>query len=265
MNTAVSKNKIIIIIPTYSNTEGLKETVSCIRTIGAYPVMVVNNNPDVILADIAELSETTVLTEQTNVGFAKACNDGSAEAIRVFDPDYLVYLNDDVFFTNDWIQECIAEMNTHGWSACAPVLKKPDGTIENVGYRVLIQGRVELETNIKSTRRIDGITAAAMVITRETFELTDGFDETFFAYLEDVDFCLRLKGIHKTFGVAKSAEVVHKGQETSKTMSKKKAQLDYNNWKKIIRRHWTDHEKIRYAIPIFVERMRNLSGVLKAR
>lgn len=264
MSTELSKHKIVVVVPTYSNTEGLKQAARCLTLYGNYPLVVVNNDPLSNLTDIPELKEAVILTEDKNEGFAKACNDGTIEAIRVFDPEYIVYLNDDVTFDRDWIKECIDQMTRHKWSACAPVLKKPDGSIENIGYRVLVQGRVELETDLKSTKPIDGITAAAMVITREIFELTDGFDETFFAYLEDVDFCLRLKRINKTLGVATSTYVTHAGQQTSKKMSRTKARLDYTNWKKIIRRHWSDHKKLKYWWPIFIERMRNLSGVIKA-
>lgn len=264
MNTQSSKINAVVVIPTYTNTRGLQDTLKYLNHVGPYPVLVVNNNPDNSLTNLPEIDPSNILTEKKNEGFAKAVNDGCNEAIRRYRPNYLVILNDDVIFHHDWIHECIRTMHKNGWSATAPVLKRPDGSVENVGYRVLKQGKIDLETDPASGRRIDGITAAAMIIDIETYFLTDGFDETFFAYLEDVDLCLRMTKIGKTFGITKTAEVTHLGQQTSNQMSRKKATLDYHNWNKLIARHWTPTDRVKHMPRIFLERLRNISGILKS-
>lgn len=265
MNTHSSKLNAVVVIPTYTNTRGLQETLRHLNHIGPYPVIVVNNNPENPLIDLPEIDPSAVLTEKKNQGFAKAVNDGCNEAIVRYCPQYLVILNDDVVFSQDWIHECIRVMHANKWSATAPVLKRLDASIENAGYRVLKHGKIALERDANSGRRVDGITAAAMVIDVETFVLIDGFDESFFAYLEDVDLCLRMTKIGKTFGVTKTAEVTHLGQQTSSRMSRQKAILDYKNWHKLIKRHWSTGDRIKHLPHIFIERLRNISGILKAK
>lgn len=264
MNTVSSKLNAAVVIPTYTNTKGLQDTLDHLKHIGPYPVIVVNNNPENSLTDIPQLDPFNVITEKKNMGFAKAVNDGAAEAIKRYRPRYIVVLNDDVIFSHDWIHECIHEMEKQGWVATTPILKRPDGSIENVGYHVLKYGKIRLETDVNYGGRIDGITAAAMVIDADTYYEADGFDESFFAYLEDVDLCLRLTEAGKTFGVTKSAEVTHLGQQTSAHMSKIKAQLDYNNWNKLIKRHWTTNDKFMHFPSLILERFRNISGMMKA-
>jgi GT2 family glycosyltransferase len=264
MSTRTSKTDAVVIIPTYTNTQGLRETLNCVKTLGKYRVIVVNNKPDNVLTDIPALEPTDILTEPKNEGFAKACNDGANEAKNRYSPGYFVFLNDDVLFQKDWIAECVKEMEKNEWDATVPVLEKPDGSIENVGYRVLKQGKIELLTRSAGGGPLDGITAAALVIKAETFQELDGFDETFFAYLEDVDLCLRLTEVGYSFGVTKTASVTHMGQQTSSKMSRRKATLDFKNWIKLINRHWSREEKMKYFPQIFSERMRNLSGVIKS-
>ncbi|MBI1863335.1 glycosyltransferase [Candidatus Microgenomates bacterium] len=263
MNTKSSPTDAVIIIPTYTNTAGLKDVLSCNKTYGNYRVIVVNNNPINSLNDLPEIEVSDILTEPKNAGFAKACNDGAGEATTKYHPRYLVFLNDDVTYATDWIKTCIGEMKTHKWSATVPRLIRPDGTIENVGYIIKKNGRTKLLTE-PSKGGPDGITAAALVIDTDTFKELDGFDESFFAYLEDVDLCLRMTKAGKTFGVTHSAAVTHMGQRTSSKMSQKKAMLDFKNWIKLIARHWSREEKLKYLPQIAIERLRNLSGVIKS-
>lgn len=270
MSTRNSRPDAVVVIPTLTNTEGLKHVLVELDKHGGYPRVVVSNDPNNDLSELKRISEHNLFTEQKNQGFAKAVNDGVTEAIKLYNPTYIVILNDDVKFDSDWIKTCIETMEENGWAATAPILKRPDGSIENIGYSILPQGKAELVTDITkihesvSGRGIDGITAAALVMYTDAFMQLDGFDETFFAYLEDVDLCLRMERIGMSFGVTPTAEVIHMGQQTSSKMSKKKAWLDYKNWKKLIKRHWSLSERFKYAPAIFLERLRNLYGVLKA-
>lgn len=270
MSIRNSRPDAVVVIPTLNNTEGLRHVLVDLDKHGGYPRIVVSNDPNNDLSELKRISDHNLFTEPENQGFAKAVNDGVKEAIKLYNPKYIVVLNDDVKFDSDWIRTCIETMEQNYWVATAPILKRPDGSIENIGYGILPQGKIELVTDIKLIedsvcgRGIDGITAAALVMDTDAFMQLDGFDETFFAYLEDVDLCLRMERVDMMFGVTPHAEVTHMGQQTSSKMSKKKAWLDFRNWNKLIARHWTLGDRFKYAPIIFLERLRNLSGVLKA-
>jgi GT2 family glycosyltransferase len=61
-------------------------------------------------------------------------------------------------------------------------------------------------------REVDWVAGCAMLLTREALETVGGFDEDFFAYHEDVDWCVtaRERGFRVLF--APAARVVHRGE-----------------------------------------------------
>jgi GT2 family glycosyltransferase len=98
------------------------------------------------------------------------------------------------------------------------------------------------------------------------FKKLGGFDEKFFAYLEDVDFFLRLSASRriaqdKSFGIAYDIEVLHNHMTTSVTMGNFKARQDMINWWRLYFKH---PEKFRFNLGFIIERLRNVSGYIKA-
>ncbi len=240
-----SQPKFVFIIPTLSNVEGLKHVRGLLAKFYPHAQLIVIDN------------------SVNNLGFAKACNDGAKQARR-FSPDYLLFLNDDVDFNSDWVTSCIGKMKKNKWAACSPVLMKSATIIENAGYVILPYGRAKLITDLKSSEKIDGLSATALVFEARAFAKLGGFDERFFAYLEDIDLFLRAKKQALRFGVDKQSRVYHQGQVTSSQFKVTKAWLDFRNWIRVINKNWGREEWKKYRWQIFVERLRNLSGIIKA-
>lgn len=278
MSTKSYQTKFAFIIPTLNNREGLRLVLQDIANNYPYAHIVLVNNSSNSVEDLSNSSTLQILylSQNRNTGFAKACNDGAKAAREHFNSEYLVFLNDDVRFSSDWVEDCIKTMIDKKWFATTPLLKKPDGTVENVGYKVLSQGKVEQiqykVSNIPSASlraskvqtNIDGLTAAALVINSKDFFLMKGFDERFFAYLEDVDLFLRAKKNGKKFGTTMSSFVIHHGQGTSTGMKTFKAWLDVKNWYLFIYKHWKREDYLKHGVEIAIERLRNLSGLLKS-
>ena len=111
--------------------------------------------------------------------------------------------------------------------------------------------------------KIDGLTAACLLVKTSVFKKLKGFDEKFFAYLEDVDFFLRLASLaqDKSFGIAYNIEVLHNHMATTKTMGNFKARKDMVNWWRLYFKH---KDKFRFNFAFIVERLRNISGYIKA-
>ncbi len=232
--------------------------------------VVLVNNLKASLHDTIDVSsynlKIVVVDQGRNTGYAKAANDGAKSARDLWAPEYLVFLNDDLRFTTEWLSDCIDSIEKKKWFATTPLLKKPDGTIENVGYKVLPEGKVlELQATGNGLQEsIDGLTGAALVINARDFFLMKGFDERFFAYLEDVDLFLRAKKNGKKFGTTVSSFVVHQGQGTSSNMKVMKAWLDVKNWYLLIYKHWKREDYLKHEVDIATERLRNISGLLKS-
>ena len=65
-------------------------------------------------------------------------------------------------------------------------------------------------------RQVDWVSGAFMLIRRETFDAIGGFDERFFLYWEDADFCKRAADAGWTTWYAPVAEVVHRTARASR-------------------------------------------------
>ena len=111
--------------------------------------------------------------------------------------------------------------------------------------------------------KIDGITAACLLVRTEVFKKLGGFDESFFAYLEDVDFFLRLATLaqDRSFGIAYDVEVLHNHMTTTKTMGNFKARQDMVNWWRLFFKH---PKKFKFDLDFIIERLRNVLGFVKA-
>lgn len=264
------RHNISFIIPTLNNTAGLKDLLADLAETYTDERVVIVNNRKGSLRDLVDTTvyklQIMILDQGKNTGFAKACNDGAKAAREPWDPQYLIFLNDDIRFTTEWLSDCIDSIEKKKWFATTPLLKKPDGTVENVGYKVLPVGKIlELQATRNGLQEsIDGLTAAALVIDAKDFFLMKGFDERFFAYLEDVDLFLRAKKNGKKFGTTTSAFVIHQGQGTSSGMKVLKAWLDVKNWYLLIYKHWKREDYLKHGVDIATERLRNLSGLLKS-
>jgi GT2 family glycosyltransferase len=263
------QNSFCFVIPTLSNIQGLINLLGLLkRFYPEYPAIVINNNQnnklERMVSGIKTSDKLFILNQPYNTGFAKACNDGAKKAKELFDPKCLVFLNDDVLFNEDWVKKCVEEMERKKWVAVTPVLIKKDNSVENCGYRILPFGKAELITDLQSNEKPDGLSATALIFKTDVFFKLKGFDERFFAYLEDVDLFLRLKKNGYKFGVCRKASVKHLGQETSSKMSAKKAYLDFKNWILLISKNWS-REEIKKNFPqIIIERLRNAWGIIKS-
>jgi N-acetylglucosaminyl-diphospho-decaprenol L-rhamnosyltransferase len=272
---------VTVIIPTYTNTSGLLTLLKQLKE-EEVAVVVVDNKPTNKKRQLVEKYRFTYLPQEKNIGFAAAVNRGAEKAKS----KWLMIANDDIeLIMKNSIDTLVKFAEARKLDAVSPVLKKPSSPrhsepclagrqvvsesdsyeIENLGYRVLPVGRVELNFDSKRITQmdLDGLTAAFLLIKREVFEAVGGFDEAFFAYLEDVDLFLRLKKAGYTFGVTKDVEVIHNHLTTSSRMKGFKEKQDLINWMRIIGKNWS-YFKSGSLINLLIERLRNLSGWIKA-
>jgi len=269
------------IIPTLTNDQGLFKLVSQLKKIKYIEIIIVDNKPNDKKRE--KLKNFIYLPQQKNLGFAKAVNLGAKQAKG----EWLLVLNDDIEFKSlkhhlrgenknynnsevkeneKLIKDIISFAQRNHLDAVSPVLKKPTGEVENYGYKVLPIGRVQLIKHLDNTsevQNLDGLTAACLFIKKEVFEKVSGFDESFFAYLEDVDLFLRLKRKGFKFAIDPSTFVIHNHMTTSSKIGYFKEKQDLVNWIRIILKNWGVKKIIRHFPGIIIERGRNLSGLIK--
>lgn len=252
-------NDLTVVVPTMNNEKGLKYLVSYFKDKSSR-LIVIDNKPTYdkkyLLRMVRSKIKPLYLPQNKNLGFAAAVNLGATYAKT----KWLLILNDDIVFKDDKVlSSLIDEAKKRKLDSLSPVLRNPDGKVENYGYRVLPPGKVELVKDLED-KKIDGLTAACLLIKTDVFKHLKGFDESFFAYLEDVDFFLRFKKKGYRMGISK-LEVKHNHMTTSKTMGNFKARQDLINWWRISLKN---KEYFDFNATFFIERLRNLSGFIKA-
>ncbi|MBY0274060.1 glycosyltransferase family 2 protein, partial [Candidatus Binatia bacterium] len=139
-----------------------------------------------------------VVAARENTGFA-APNNRAAEAAS---SPLLCLVNNDMRFARTFLRELVAARSTTG-AACvgARVLSADGGRIEFDGGTMSFYGHgapwrhgADASRHAVEAAPRDSLFASggAMLIERETFLAAGGFDESYFAYFEDVDLGWRL-------------------------------------------------------------------------
>jgi N-acetylglucosaminyl-diphospho-decaprenol L-rhamnosyltransferase len=154
-----------------------------------------------------------VLRLESNVGFAGGCNAGAAATSAPL----LFFLNPDAVPAPGCLDALRAAADDHaGWGAWQALVTLPGREEVNtrggeihwlgVGWSGGFGERV-------SSARGDGVvgfaSGAALVVRREAWDATGGFDDSYFMYGEDLDLSLRLRLAGWEIGVAGGAVVEH--------------------------------------------------------
>ena len=183
-----------------------------------------------------------VIRHDKNNGFAKGYND----ALKNIDAEYYVLLNSDVEVTESWIGPVIQMMNENkNIGACQPKIKNyfnkkqfeyagaAGGFIDTYGYpycRGRIFNSIEEDAGqYDTTAEIFWATGACMFVRASVFHALGGFDEEFFAHMEEIDLCWRIKNAGYTIMFCPYSTVFHIGGGTLPKESPQKTYLNFRN------------------------------------
>ena len=135
--------------------------------------------------------------------------------------DYFYIINNDTIVTKDFISSIKEAMDHNTLDIFGPIILyyKTDtvwfggGKLSALGYtKHLFKGKKYsvIKNKLPKYYSTDFVTGCAMVIKNIVFESIGLFDENFFMYGEDADFCLRAKKAGYKIGMVNSATVYHK-------------------------------------------------------
>lgn len=190
----------------------------------------------------AAFPEVRIIQNATNGGFAKGYND----ALKQVEAEYFILLNSDIEVTTNWIQPVIELMDSDPMiAACQPVIRSyhaPEkfeyagaagGFIDAFGYP-FCRGRLfqHLEDDLgqyDEPVEVFWATGACMFVRADVFKNHHGFDEDFFAHMEEIDFCWRVKHSGFKIMVCPDAKVYHIGGGTLPKQSSFKTYLNMRN------------------------------------
>lgn len=213
-----------------------------------------------------------------NKGFTGACNAGA----KVATGEYLLFLNDDCEIDSQTLEQLVKFLETNPYvAATQPTVKDLRGNIENIGFTVDTKiGKAHSvrsadkftnsnfqfskefaeDHNSRTTDSIYGLSGTCLLIRKKVFDEMGGFDESFHSYLEDVDLAIRLYKAGYKVAPCLDAEVSHEHMATSSKMGLYKETQDVKNWWRLILKH---PDVFPLRVPLLVERLRNISGLIK--
>ncbi|MBI2641887.1 glycosyltransferase family 2 protein [Candidatus Roizmanbacteria bacterium] len=196
-----------------------------------------------------------------NYGVASTINMG----FRASTSKWMGTINDDVTLSKGSLTNLLQCAKENSGSL-NPSIYHDRNTIESMGVQVLKYGKAAPIKKIvnKKCFEADSVNGAAVLFANAALNKVGLFDERFGSYLEDIDLSMRIsRGGYKNI-IAPSIKVLHAGQSSSKNLGIKKQWYDFRNWIYVIVKNWSLKDLIFNLPSIFIERLRNLSGVLKA-
>ncbi|MCB4808632.1 glycosyltransferase family 2 protein [Tamlana sp. 62-3] len=186
--------------------------------------------------------EVKIIINSQNGGYAKGYND----ALKQIEADVFCLLNNDVEVEKNWLKPIISEFNANGNTAIIQpkildfnnksffeYAGAAGGFIDKYGFpycRGRIFDTVEKDNGqYNNNCDIFWATGACLFIKSSVFKALNGFDESFFAHMEEIDLCWRAKNLGYTIKYIGNSTIYHVGGATLNTGNPKKTYLNFRN------------------------------------
>lgn len=187
--------KIAVIILHYGK---LATTKNCLhdlsKKIGDNQVIIINNTQEDCKDLIRIIPGTKLINNPQNLGFAAGVNQGITLALKDKNITHFFLMNNDLSISTGSFNQLLLTFNRFERAGLvSPVLHHAGGYDWGGRYNKWT-GMVKhknWENKPKTTQTVEHVAGATMLISREVIEKIDMFDERFFLYFEDLDFCLR--------------------------------------------------------------------------
>jgi GT2 family glycosyltransferase len=210
-------------------------TRNCLRSILGnlsgigYEVIVVDNASSDGSAEMirSEFPEVRLFVNDENLGVGRANNQGMREARG----RYFFLLNSDTLVIDDSVQRLVRFVEGDKGigiagckllfedltlqSSCSRFPSIGLALVEDLMLYKLLRRRSQGELLLNGywahdhTRDVDAVWGAAMLVCRETFEQTGGFDERIFMYGEDLEWCMRVRDAGRRITFVHDCRIVH--------------------------------------------------------
>jgi len=180
-----------------------------------------------------------MISNKKNLGFAKATNQGLKESRG----KYLLLLNPDTMVKRGAFERFILFMDSRPEAGIAGAqLLNPDGSRQNsianfpsLATELLNKSLLRLlfperfpgkGQDYSEPIEVDSVIGAAMMVRREAFEQAGGLDEDYFLFLEETDWCYRMKKAGWKVYHVPQVEICHFQGKSAETR-KERAKVEY--------------------------------------
>ncbi|MCX5800931.1 MAG: glycosyltransferase [Candidatus Eisenbacteria bacterium] len=225
-------SEVSVIVVNYRTEEYLSECLESLKkssSLAGLEIILIDNSRGRGAAEILtrHFPGAKLIENEKNLGYAKAVNQG----LGVSTSEFVFVLNPDTAAREGSLDELVEFMRTHPDAGIVgPKLVNADGTIQlscrrfytmkTILLRRTFLGKVfknsasvkrhlMLEWDHKSTREVDWVLGAAMMVRKAAMSEVGPMDERFFLYFEDVDWCYRMRTFGWRVYYCPSSELLH--------------------------------------------------------
>ncbi len=240
-------DKIAVVILNWNGCDMLRSflpsVVSLSEADGAVVYVADNGSTDVSVEMLRrEFPSVRLILLKENHGFA----DGYNLALQEVEAEYAVLLNSDVEVTGHWLRPLADYMDAHPEAAaCQPKILSwrqkemfeyagaAGGFLDRYGYP-FCRGRI-MDVVEEDRGQYDSIvpvfwaTGAALFIRLKDYREAGGLDGRFFAHMEEIDLCWRLRARGRQIVCVPQSVVYHVGGATLKKENPRKTFLNFRN------------------------------------
>ena len=210
---------------------------------GCEVIVADNGSTDESMAVMArEFPSVKTIILDKNYGFAEGYN----RAIEQVESEYVVLLNSDVEVTVHWLTPLLAYLDAHPEVAAVQPKIRSDrkreffehagaagGYLSRLGYpycRGRRFGRVEKdEGQYDNIVNIDWTTGACMCVRTNVYKECGGLDAAFFAHMEEIDLCWRMRNNGWKLACVPQSTVFHLGGGSLSYDNPRKTYLNFRN------------------------------------
>lgn len=224
------------IIIVHFNTPSLLS--QCVNSIIAftkgikYEIVIVDNASSQgldLLSQLGKKKNLTVLRNKENLGFSKGNNEG----IKKAKGEYILLLNSDTLLTSNTFGNMVQWFNKHAnVGVASAALRNSDGSLQATGgffpslfnifswmffiddIPFLISKPYHLRPG-KKLRQVDWLTGAFFMIREKVVEQVGMLDPDYFMYVEDMDYCYRVKKAGWNIVYNPNESIIHLGGASS--------------------------------------------------
>lgn len=194
-----------------------------------------------------------------NTGFAKANNQAASQCSG----KYILFLNPDTILAEDSLELCLSFFETHrdagaiglhmidgagnylkeskrGFPTPRASFFKFSGLSRLFPRSKFFSGYYMGNLNEDSTHSVDVLSGAFMMIKKNVFDITGGFDEQFFMYAEDIDLSLRIRKAGYLNYYLSNTTIIHfKGESTRKDF--RHVKIFYDAMELFMKKHFSSN------------------------
>lgn len=253
--------KVAVVILNWNGEKLLREFLPSVvertnRDLGEV-VVADNHSEDGSLVMLEqEFPEVKLIRFHENYGFAGGYN----RALRLIEAEYVVLLNSDVEVGEGWLEPLVALLDKEKEvGAVQPKIKAwkekekfeyagaCGGFMDRYGFpfcRGRILNRTEADQGqYEDVAEVFWCSGAALCVRREVYEACGGLDERFFAHMEEIDLCWRMRNAGYKMKVQPASVVYHLGGGSLPMKHPKKLFLNYRNNLLMLYKNLADKER----------------------